>query len=680
MEFVTNNPITLLEDDGIKKAAALFIKHAIDGAPVINGREELVGIFTKTHLYRAFVNGCDPDTPVSQFMKQDLKTIGIEGLAEEAWQMAINFKIGRLPVVDHNGKLVAIMTRTDLVRAFEQKKLETIEQLNAILESAHNGIYAIGRDGSLITFNRSAERLSGYKAADVLGKHIHEFEIDPYLLEVLQSGTPEFGRRQVLNNKLVVVNRTPVLSGGKAIGAVAVMQDISELATISRELSDTTELYEDLEAVINSSYDGIAVVDHTGKVIRCNKAFDKTVLDAKAIGAVIRSISLKSISEKKPATLVHRFPDGRELLLTANPVYRKNAGNIPRVVVNCRDITELINLRREVETSRELTEVYHSELETLRTRYLGHTIVCNSQAMRNVLDLAIRVARVESTILMLGESGVGKDVVTRLIHKASKRAQEPFIRINCGAIPENLLESELFGYEPGAFTGASREGKPGMIELANKGTLFLDEVAELPLSLQVKLLNLIQDREVTRVGGVKPTGVDLRLVAATNKNLDLLVQKGQFRADLFYRLNVVPITIPPLRERRDDIPFLVIHFVRKFNEKYQLNKTISTDAMDYLTGYHWPGNVRELENLIERLMVITPQDIIEARDLPLTFLSSPSKSQTEIAGGGLGTEKEIIEELYLRLGSTRKVASAMGVNQSTIVRKMKKYNISPVSN
>ncbi|SFR05738.1 sigma-54-dependent Fis family transcriptional regulator [Desulfoscipio geothermicus] len=553
-QFMTGNPVTLKESDTIKQAAELFTRHFIDGAPVVDGAGKISGIFTKNHLYRAIINSYAPETAVSCLMKRDVISIDVDMPAEKAWQIAQEKHIGRFPVVDRSGALVAMMTRTNLVRAF----------------------------------------------------------------------------------------------------------------------SKTTELYEELNAVINSSYDGIVVVDESGTVVQRNRAFEKMGLQ---VNESIINFARQAIEKSNAVTRLYQLEDGRELLLTANPVRGSSERKTTKVVINCRDISELNKLRREVAASRELSEIYHLELETLRAKYLGHTLVCESQVMRNILDLAIRVAKVDSTILILGESGVGKDVVTRLIHKAGRRSAEPFIRINCGAIPENLLESELFGYQPGAFTGARREGKPGLLELAHKGTLFLDEIAELPLALQVKLLNVIQDREVTRLGGVKPMPVDVRIIAATNKNLAAMVKKGRFRTDLYYRLHVVPITIPPLRERRSDIPALVIHFLRKFNEKYHLNKSISAETMEYLTRYHWPGNVRELENLIERLMVINTHDTIGPRDLPTVFLRSGGKSTLNAGENGCGSEKELIEELYRRLQSTRKVAEVLGVHQSTVVRKMKKYNI-----
>lgn len=671
-QFMAPKPVTLKEENTIKHAAEIFLKHSIDGVPVVDKKGKIKGIFTKTHLYRALVKNYTLDTPVSSFMKKNVITINISNSVDEAWQVALRERVGRLPVVDNDGNLVGMMTRTNLVQAFEKELFEIINRLNAILNSAHNGIYAINRDGIIITYNKAAERLVGLKSSKVIGKKIIDFEFDFDILEVLKSGKPQFGKKMFINENFVIINRTPVVSGDIVIGAVAVIQDISELESVSKELNETIELCENLDAVINSSYDGIAMVNQNSDVIHYNRAYKKMGLNNNKI---IKNISFQAIKTSRPVTLVHQSSDGRELLLTANPVHRKNARKITRVVVNCRDITELNNLRREVKTTKKLSEIYHLELETLRTKYMGHTIVCNSQAMRNILDLAIRVAKVDSTILILGESGVGKDVVARLIHKASKRAKAPFIRINCGAIPENLLESELFGYEPGAFTGANRGGKPGLFELAHTGTLFLDEIAEMPLPLQVKLLNVIQEREVTRLGGTKPVNVDIRLIAATNKELDSMVRNGSFRIDLYYRLNVVPITVPPLRERRDDIPSLVIHFLRKFNEKYHLNKSISPDAMDYLINYNWPGNVRELENLIERLVVITTHDTIKATDLPNIFLQQIHKLKSR----GFNSEKELIKELYQRMKSTRKVAEALGVHQSTIVRKMKKYNIKPIT-
>jgi transcriptional regulator with PAS, ATPase and Fis domain/NAD-dependent dihydropyrimidine dehydrogenase PreA subunit len=321
----------------------------------------------------------------------------------------------------------------------------------------------------------------------------------------------------------------------------------------------------------------------------------------------------------------------------------------------------------------EKTEKAHDSSE--------NPIIAYSVEMGEVLRLASKVAQVTTTILILGESGVGKEVIARFIHNASLRRSGPFVTINCGAIPPNLLESELFGYEAGAFTGAKREGKPGMIEVASSGTLFLDEISDLTLDLQVKLLQVIQERRLTRVGGIHPIDVDIRIIAATNRDLAKMVEKGEFRADLFYRLNVVPIVIPPLRSRRDDVIPLIYHFLAKHNSAHRYNKTISREAREALTEYSWPGNVRELENLMERLVVTVEGEEITVDDLPQHVKERDVDHDPKVIVKGVIPLREAVEEVERQLISharkdhetTYEIAEVLGVNQSTIVRKLKKY-------
>ncbi|NPV52112.1 MAG: sigma 54-interacting transcriptional regulator [Firmicutes bacterium] len=313
------------------------------------------------------------------------------------------------------------------------------------------------------------------------------------------------------------------------------------------------------------------------------------------------------------------------------------------------------------------------------------SIVAYSVEMGKVLQLADKVASVSSTVLVLGESGTGKEVVARYIHRTGCRKAGPFIKINCGAIPETLLESELFGYETGAFTGAKREGKPGMIELATGGTLFLDEISELPVNLQVKLLQVIQERQLVRIGGIRPIEVDIRIIAATNRDIQAMVREGTFRADLFYRLNVVPVRVPPLRERRDDIVPLIYHFLKRFNRKYQRDICVSEEAKNLMLAYDWPGNVRELENLMERLVVTIDAPAILPCHLP-DEIQGEGRGSAEPCEGTVyvrgilplkeateEVERQIIARALERNESTYQIAKLLGVNQSTVVRKIQKY-------
>jgi transcriptional regulator with PAS, ATPase and Fis domain len=332
-----------------------------------------------------------------------------------------------------------------------------------------------------------------------------------------------------------------------------------------------------------------------------------------------------------------------------------------------------------------LAKGYISKLSELEMKGVDlSNIIFRSEGMEIIIQVALRVAPVDTTVLLLGESGVGKGMIAKLIHKHSDRNTGPFIRIDCAGIPDSLVESELFGYEKGAFTGAKTEGKPGLFELANKGTLFLDEVGEIPLATQSKLLRFLEDHEIIRVGGTEPKEIDVRVIAATNKNIDEMVTAKTFRKDLYYRLNVVPIYIPPLRERKDDVLPLIFHFLEKFNKAYQKEKNFSPEAIEALCKYDFPGNIRELANIIERLVVVTERKRIEAGDLPNAITDYIAK---EIPNSFLSEgiplkdalekyENLIIERTIKKYGSQRDAAKALKVDQGTISRKIKKYSIS----
>ncbi|GAB4409753.1 MAG: hypothetical protein OHK0032_05420 [Thermodesulfovibrionales bacterium] len=309
--------------------------------------------------------------------------------------------------------------------------------------------------------------------------------------------------------------------------------------------------------------------------------------------------------------------------------------------------------------------------------------------MKKVIDLAVRIAQVDSVVLIQGESGTGKEVLARLIHSLSSRNQGPFISINCSAIPENMLESELFGYERGSFTGAWRDGKPGLFELAKNGIIFLDEIGDMPVNLQVKILKVLQDMEAYRLGGTKPVKFDVRVIAATNRNLRDMVKEGRFREDLFYRLYVVPIEVPPLRERRDDIFYLAWHFLKLYNQKYKQSKTFSSELIAILETYNWPGNVRELQNIVERLVVTSDNDLLKPEHLPHSIYqrdegeteetpfkeSKPSGIVTLYHAKEL-TERTLLVHALKMKRTTREIATLLGVDHSTVVRKLQKYGLS----
>jgi TyrR family helix-turn-helix protein len=321
-----------------------------------------------------------------------------------------------------------------------------------------------------------------------------------------------------------------------------------------------------------------------------------------------------------------------------------------------------------------------SELHFHRFSHVGgqndsQTIIFQSQKMNEVYQQVKQVAPFPTSILISGPSGVGKEVIANLIHHLSSRKDKPFIKVNCGAIPESLLESELFGYEKGAFTGARNEGKIGLLELADKGTIMLDEISEMPLSLQVKLLRVLQEKQIRRIGGSKLRNLDIRIISATNKNLKELVKEGRFREDLFYRLNVVEIEIPSLAERPEDIEVLADYFFVNFLKSYRMEKQLSETTKQLLTTYHWPGNVRELKNLIENLVVSVPDDVIEPHHLPPYFNEhADSLHSFTLKQRVEQYEKRLVFEAIKKHGSVRKAAKKLGVHHTTLVKKIKNWN------
>ena len=447
-----------------------------------------------------------------------------------------------------------------------------------------------------------------------------------------------------------------------------------------------------LYQIIENSYDGMYITDGEANTLFLNKSYEKITGMKRndMIGKNMRYLvenkylsqsgTLLVLESKKNVTIEQKFKTGKTVLVSSSPVFNDN-GEITLVVTNVRNVTELYELKEQVKKNMELTEKYYSQLEGIRQQLLKFSdIIAKDEKMLNTLEMAKKVAKVDTTVLLLGETGVGKEKIAKYIHKNSIRSNKSFIKIDCGSIPYNLIESELFGYEKGAFTGANKDGKIGLFELADGGSIFLDEIGELPLDMQVKLLRVLQEGEIKRVGGTEVIKIDVRVVAATNRNLKDMVEKKTFREDLYYRLNVVPIKILPLRERKDDIEPLIEHFMCVFSKKYDFNKIITPAALDSLKEYKWPGNVRELKNIIERVIIMSSGNKILRSDLPIKEVWDSDVSSSNMWNEKLtlkeaveNLEESIIESSLEKHGNVRDAAKELGINASTLVRKRKKY-------
>ncbi|MDD3168895.1 MAG: sigma 54-interacting transcriptional regulator [Eubacteriales bacterium] len=468
---------------------------------------------------------------------------------------------------------------------------------------------------------------------------------------------------------------------------------ISKMEQESREFEEN---YLDFRELSNHLYDAIHITDGQGKVLFVNEAYIRTtgilpeqilgknINDIEAAGVLLKgTVTPRVIQQKERISgITHFFPLDKETLSTGSPVFDKD-GEIKFVVANVRDFSGLEQMKNKLDLLTDEVNKDKQELEYLRKYHMDSgDMLSHSKKMNAVLEMARIVAETDVTVLITGESGSGKEKIAEEIYRHSNRKDKPFIKVNCAAIPAELLESELFGYEGGAFTDASKKGKPGMFELANNGVILLDEIGDMPVNLQTKLLRVLQDKKIMRIGGNHYIELDIRVIAATNKELEEEIRRGNFRDDLYYRLNVVPISVIPLRERKEDIPYMVMEFLSKYCKKYDKHFSVDKEAIDLFVSYNWPGNIRELKNLIERLVVISTDGSI-GRDNILQCLNTDflqynyrkAEEPVSLKEYIKVYEKTLIATALKKWGSKRKTAKALGIDHSTLIRKCREHSL-----
>jgi PAS domain S-box-containing protein len=572
--------------------------------------------------------------------------------------------------------------------------------LDHIFNSTSNGIIATDANGQIALINQKALDIVGLQKEEIINTHILDClpMTGRLVIKCLETGKPQLGQHVSGKKIRLVVDVTAIQENDRILGTVSNFQKMQQFEHSAQKLESYENLNKQLEAIFASSSDGIWVCNGKGKIININKASEKlngvkanniigkNISEIVKKGLIDRSVTLEVLETKRQVSLLQYIKITQKyLLVTGTPVFDKK-GNIFLVVVNERDMTQLNAIRNKLEQSRMVTEKYKEELAELSMLELKEQkIVAESEEMQQVLRISFKLAKMKaSNILILGESGTGKGLLAKFIHKSSPRKRKPFIQINCAALPESLLEAELFGYEKGAFTGASAHGKAGLFELAHEGTLFLDEIGDLPVSVQAKLLKYLDDQEVMRLGAVKSKKVDCIIIAATNRDLELHAKRNKFRQDLFYRLNTFTIQIPPLRKRQDDIFELVSYFVKKYNKEYRQNRLISANAMEDLQSFQFPGNVRELKNLIKMAVVTSEKDILDesiiknlkrAADHSIK-IDKENKATVSITEEVFAYEKQIMKSASKLCNSTREMAKYLGISQPTVVRKMKKHGLS----
>ncbi|GFZ32789.1 ATPase AAA [Clostridium zeae] len=549
-----------------------------------------------------------------------------------------------------------------------------------ILENVPIGIIVIDMNYNIISINDYALSIIEMKYEQVIGKNVNDIIPTSELPQIIERRIKQFGQIQHINNKTTMVNRSPIFTNDTVIGAVGVFQDVSDLVGMK-------ELNEKFSKILSASHDMICFVDEYGKVSYINPAYREhlPISSQNVIGKDIFTLSpngyrVKAFTERKKIENMIHNKENIEIITTLDPIFID--GDFKGIISTSKPINEIKELMGKLKRSEEELNYYKEELKkhtSLESSFKD--IIGSSGTLKDILHICEMASKSTSTVLIRGESGTGKELIAKAIHSNSDRKNKPFIRVNCAAIPENLLESELFGYEKGAFTGAVKS-KPGKFAIADQGTIFLDEIGDMPITMQVKLLRVLQEREIESLGGLSPQKIDVRVIAATNRNLEEMISLNDFREDLYYRLNVLPINLPPLRDRKEDIGLLVEHFITKINEKLNINiKGISKECILLLQDYSWPGNIRELENIIERAMNLCNDEYIREIDLP-SFLkksSASNKSPINLDGDDLlpfeEYEKQIIKAAMDKYKSYNKAGKALGLTHRTIALKCQKYNL-----
>jgi PAS domain S-box-containing protein len=579
---------------------------------------------------------------------------------------------------------------------FESKE-EVWKWLESITNSLYNCIVAINDKGEIILLNKASEELLGISGEDAIGQHIKSLLPETKLLEILEKKEEQTQKSLKLKkqDKTIYTHRTPIVYNNEIVGAIAIFEELSNIEEVKNELRTTKNDLNVLDTLLNEAYEGIVIVDQDGKITKFNKAYEEFLglKEEEVLGEhvtdIIENTRMHKVINTGEKEIGHlQTIQGNEMVCSRIPIEKdgKIVGAIGKVLF--RDVQELKALAQKLEGLENKLNHYKNEIKRLEeAKYSFDNILTQNKKMNYLKKIAKEAADGSSTVLIQGESGTGKELFAHAIHKASYRKYGALIRVNCAAIPKNLLESELFGYEEGSFTGASSGGKPGKFELAQEGTIFLDEIGTMPKEMQVKLLRVLQEREVQRIGSNRVIDLDIRVISATNENLEEEVQKGNFRKDLYYRLNVIKLRIPPLRERREDIPLLARSIISNLSKELNLkSKKLAPETIELLKNYDWPGNVRELRNFMERCLNLSAGDTILPEHLPSVINESigPRKNEKRVIEFENSNLSEIVTKVEIDAiinalekcdGNKTEAAKFLGIHRTSLYKKIEKYNL-----
>lgn len=690
-DIMNERIVCLNPGDTLEKVVRIFRQYKIASIPVVDSEEKLLSVFTQPNLYDALLKGASLNESIAPYLNDRLESLTADMPFDELAEFAKDTPIGTFPVTDQEGKVVGVLTKANMVVTLIRQTEMLNAQLKAILDSMYNGVIVVNNKGVITLVNSGAERIFNTFVHTCLGQTFNDILPDLDLEPALVEGKVRVGLKYRFGKITTIANITPLINDDAIVGAIAIFQDLTDLEQVGKELESVKAVNKTLDTVINIIYDGIILVDEDGRVALSNQPLNDF------LNMTSKDIIGKHIMEIMPDSRLHivaqtGIPEicsiqniqGKPLIVSRLPITRKGktVGAVGKVTFP--QLPEIQELADKLAFLQNKVMYYQEELEKTKTaRVILDGIVAESSSMKRVKAEIVQVAKSTSTVLITGESGTGKELVAQAIHMGSDRKKGAFVKVNCAAIPDNLLETEMFGYAPGAFTGALKNGKQGRFELANGGTILLDEVGDMPLSLQVKLLRVIQEREFERLGDTKTRKIDVRILAATNKDLRKAIGNGTFREDLYYRLNVIGFHLPPLREHVEDIKPLTENFIKKYNRILNSNiRGISTGALEVLLRYRWPGNIRELENVIERAVNYVRKGLIDIVHFPPYLINTENFGANKVnlessyRTGLIKAEKEMIISAIEKSGGNKtKAAQLLNLSRSRLYVKLKQYGI-----
>ncbi|TGE39023.1 PAS domain-containing protein [Desulfosporosinus fructosivorans] len=686
-DMMTRDVPLLQPKDSLGQGVALLRWTKLDALPVVDLEGLLIGIFTKANVLDAFLAGAELSDTILRHFTSQVVTVADNTPFREIELRAKQSSVGTGVVVNKEGKVLGIFTKVDMIMALFQEAEHLAIELNTVYEAMPNGLIFVDQNNCIQQMNPSSERILGLKQEALKGCLYDSVFPGLDLAVVLNQSQHLVGIKTQMNKVTVLCNISPV---GEAAGAVIVFQAFTDLDRVALELDATKRLYETLLTVTNIAYEAIFVVDIQGKITLVNEAAcrffgkkEKELLQRPVDQVIENTRILRTLKTGMAETNEIQVINGRAYIVSRLPIVRqgKIIGAVGKIVFQKLEEAKEV-AERLAQMDSEL-KFYKEKAGAARLAVTFDQIVTVSQTMRRLKQEAEMSAQGNSTIMLTGESGTGKELFAEAIHQASPRRKSHYVRVNCAAVPENLLESEFFGYVSGAFTGAQRGGKAGKFAIADGGTLFLDEIGDMSSKLQSKLLRVLEDKTFEPLGSNELVKVDVRIIAATNKDLIQKVECGDFRSDLYYRLNVIHFHIIPMWERVEDIIPLVHVFLERLNRDFGKRITgVSPAVSEILLSHRWPGNVRELKNVIERAVNFASGNVLEQDDLPFYLreqkleFSVPSMKRWNLENAHEHLDRDTLQKALLKMkGNKSEVAKLLGISRSWLYEKMRRYDI-----